>query len=56
MPAKVDSECCDACAACVEECPVDAITIESYAIVDEDECIECGQCVDVCPNDCITLD
>lgn len=56
MPAKVDKECCTACGACAEECPVGAISVESYAIVNEDECIECGHCVDVCPNDCITME
>ena len=56
MPAKVDIECCNACGDCVEECPVDAITLEDHAVVDEAECIDCGQCVDICPDSCITVE
>ncbi|HID72255.1 MAG TPA: 4Fe-4S dicluster domain-containing protein, partial [Thermoplasmata archaeon] len=34
MPARVDSDACVACGACVEVCPADAITIEDVAIID----------------------
>jgi ferredoxin len=58
MPAVVDPEKCEGCETCVEECPVEAISIndDGVAEVDEDECVECGTCVDVCPNDAITME
>jgi len=55
MPAIVDGDKCDACGSCAEVCPVDAIKIESKAVINEGECIECGTCVDECPNGAITL-
>ena len=55
MAVKVNKEKCDACGSCAEVCPVDAIKIESKAIVNEDECIDCGTCVDECPNEALEL-
>lgn len=55
MAVKVDTDKCDACESCAEECPVDAISIEDVAVVNEEECIDCGTCVDVCPNGAIEL-
>ena len=55
MPAKVDEETCTACGACVEVCPVDAITVEDSAKVDAEACTECGACVEECPVEAITL-
>ncbi|NLD59930.1 MAG: 4Fe-4S binding protein [Clostridiales bacterium] len=41
---------CIACGACVEECPVSAITEgESKYVIDADACISCGACAGVCP-------
>lgn len=56
MPAEVDVEKCDACGTCVEECPVEAITLNDHAKINADECTECGTCVEVCPNSAITLE
>ena len=55
MPAIVNKEECVGCGACVEECPVECISLNDVAKVDEDECIECGACVEVCPVECISL-
>jgi len=55
MAVKIDASKCDACGACVEACPVDALTLKDKAVVNEDECIDCGTCVDECPNDAIEL-
>jgi ferredoxin len=56
MPAVINAEKCDACGTCVDECPVEAITLNDIAKVDADECTDCGTCVEVCPNEAITLD
>ena len=41
-------ENCVKCHLCAKNCPMDAITIEEYAIIDYDKCIGCGQCVAMC--------
>ena len=55
MAAKVDKNACVACGACVDVCPVDAISMEDVAVIDADTCIDCGTCVDECPSDAIEL-
>ncbi|NLN76348.1 MAG: 4Fe-4S binding protein [Armatimonadetes bacterium] len=57
MAAKVDVDTCTGCAACVEACPVEAITIaDDLAVVDADTCTDCGACVDACPTEAISMD
>ncbi len=45
---------CTACGACVNICPVEAVSIKDALFydtqVDENKCIECGKCVSVCPQ------
>lgn len=57
MAAVVDMELCAGCAACVEECPTDSITLndDGQAIVDAKTCNECGSCVDACPSEAISI-
>jgi ferredoxin len=55
MPAVVDEDTCISCGACVDVCPVDAITMEDKAVIDADTCTDCGACVDECPVDAISL-
>ncbi len=43
------SEECIACGACMQECPVEAISEGDIYVIDEDLCIDCGACADVCP-------
>lgn len=51
----VDSDKCDGCETCIDECPAEAIKLENEkAIIDSDECSECGVCVDECPNAAIS--
>src|SRR6056297_343360 len=45
---KVRKEKCVRCMLCARNCPVDAITVDDYAVIDYDKCIGCGQCVAMC--------
>ncbi|MGD8387459.1 MAG: 4Fe-4S binding protein [Desulfobacteraceae bacterium] len=50
-------EDCTGCGICVEECPADAIAMESdTALIDMTECIRCGTCHDVCPEEAVRHD
>lgn len=40
------------CSACMDVCPVDAITIEEGGIEISDACRKCGLCVSACPTEC----
>ncbi len=51
----INPEECTACGACVDECPVEAISEgDDFYTIDADECTDCGACVDVCPVECIS--
>lgn len=56
MVAVINADECVGCGTCVDECPVEAISMndDNIAVVDADECTDCGSCVDVCPTDAIT--
>lgn len=56
MPAKVDPESCTGCGACVDSCPVSAISmVDDKAKVDCESCTDCGACVDTCPVSAISM-
>ena len=54
-------EACTACSACVDQCPVDAVTLgrdtkgNDRAIVDGDRCIGCGVCVRFCKANSLAM-
>ena len=46
-----DDDACVGCGACLDICPVQALTLEDgVAVVDEEWCIGCGLCVPRCPT------
>jgi len=53
----VDEEKCIACGICVQECPIDAISMEGgKAEIDMGKCIHCGTCHSVCPREAVRHD
>lgn len=56
--AKVLREDCVACGACVNLCPVSAISIYKgiWADVDTENCIGCSKCEKICPPSAITME
>ena len=50
--AYVISDECINCGACIEDCPVEAITAgDEKPSIDPDTCIDCGACAENCPVD-----
>ena len=57
------TEECTSCAACVEDCPNEAISEgDPVYVIDPEKCTECAgffdepQCIAVCPIECIVPD
>lgn len=50
----LDSKSCCGCAACVDICPTDAVTMKSdsmgfkYPVIDKERCVSCHKCEQVC--------
>jgi len=53
--AVVDKAVCVGCEACIDRCPVDAITVADIATVERERCLGCGLCASSCPSDAINL-
>lgn len=53
----IDKESCTGCGICINECPVNAISMKvSEAEINMAECIRCGVCHDVCPQGSVRHD
>ena len=54
----VNQEMCNGCGICIDECPVEVITLNEMdkAQIDEESCIRCGKCHDVCPEEAVRHD
>lgn len=55
MAVVIDKDACTGCAACVDVCPTEAISIkDDKAVVDADACTDCLSCIDECPTEAIS--
>ena len=53
---KADPDLCTGCGACIDQCPVRALTMkESIPVVAAETCITCFCCQEVCPEKAMTL-
>ncbi len=51
---QVDKEKCNGCKACIDVCPVGAISmVDDKAQIDGSKCIDCGKCAQTCPQEAI---
>ncbi len=50
-----DSEKCDCCGSCVNECPTGSITIQDKAVTFNNTCIVCYRCWHICPQNAISI-
>ena len=51
----VNKDVCVGCGTCVENCPVNAISmVDGVAHIDKEICINCGSCLGACPVNAIT--
>lgn len=53
---KIDPEKCIACSICEDNCPVDAISVNQFAVIDSDLCIGCAGCISHCNDGAISPD
>jgi len=55
--AQVDVDLCNACVACVDRCPMEAISITAteVASINLERCIGCGLCINSCPTGALVL-
>lgn len=54
----VDQKKCIACGACIEICPVGAISwaTNGKSSIDPKKCIKCHSCESICPVEAITIE
>ncbi len=56
MAYRILRRACTGCGKCIDECPMDAISIdaEGHYCIDPELCTDCGSCADICPEGAIT--
>lgn len=55
--ARVESEACIGCGACVERCPFKALSVpDGLCVVDPLRCVGCGLCAAACPSGALCLE
>jgi anaerobic carbon-monoxide dehydrogenase iron sulfur subunit len=53
---RADGRVCTLCGVCVEECPMEAITMKDGALAyDPETCISCHRCAEACPEQVIVV-
>jgi len=53
---QANPDLCTACGACIDQCPVSALTMkDDLPVVDADRCITCFCCQEICPEKAMTL-
>jgi ferredoxin len=55
MAVTANTDDCVACGACVDACPLGALSVNDTVEVDEEACVECGACTSACPLDVLSL-
>src|SRR5262249_7433169 len=53
LPVIDSSKCPDACRACADACPTDAIDVNGGLHLDLGRCLFCTECVEACPEGAI---
>ena len=54
--AKIDTDACNACGACVKACPFEVLSLnDTSAELDWEKCMGCGVCVAKCPEEAVSL-
>ena len=48
------SDACVACGACIDSCPVNAISEGDIYTINADTCTDCGACASECPTEAIS--
>jgi len=51
----IDVEKCQGCGACVDGCPVSALSVVDDKITVNEDCLDCGACTDTCPFEALSL-
>jgi Na+-translocating ferredoxin:NAD+ oxidoreductase subunit B len=52
---RVDEALCNSCAACIDTCQFEALSMETSLMVNDVSCVGCGVCVPACPSEALGL-